>query len=296
MRKSISIVCAFVLLCSTSAFAQHHTSNWVHRAAADTTVVPCWTDSLTTIAFPPNCMNMMMFPDSIYCRIDRMDMDSLSFPHDSTFIGWFGVQAGRDSMHFDMMNGDSMHGSRNMMQFMRNLSCQFYWDSLMADSMHRQWRPTGMKGWNGSAWVNLGGTTTGNTVVFASSQIYSAIAFVGAPSVPTSVSDQAGIPGKLQLEQNYPNPFNPSTTIRYGLPAHATVSLIVFNMLGQQVATLVQGEQEAGYHEAKFDASHLPTGVYLYQLRVRGSDSASPRDSRGGAGDFTETRRLVFVK
>ncbi len=89
------------------------------------------------------------------------------------------------------------------------------------------------------------------------------------------------IPGKVRLEQNYPNPFNPSTTIRYGLPERSHVTLTVFNALGQQVATVVQGEQEAGYHEAKFDASHLSTGVYLYQLR---------------AGDLMETRRLMLVK
>mgnify|MGYP003502856124 CR=1 FL=1 len=150
MRKSISSVCAIVILSGTSALAQHHMSNWVHRTATDTTIVPCRTDSLSAIAFPPNSMNMMMFPDSIYCRIDRMDMDSLLFPHDSTFIGWYRVQAGSDSMHFSMMNGDSMYGGHNMMQFMRNLSCRFHGDSLMADSAHRHWHPTGMKGWNGS--------------------------------------------------------------------------------------------------------------------------------------------------
>ena len=281
MNKSISLVCASVLLFSTSALAQHHTSNWVHRAATDTTIVPCWPDSLTAMAFPPNCMNMMMFPDSIYCRIDRMDMDSLRFPHDSTFIGWFEVQAGRDSIHFDMMNGDSMHGSRNMMQFMRNLSCQFYWDSLMADSMHRQWHPTGMMGWNGSAWINLGGTTTGNTVVFASSQIYSAIAFVGAPSVVLSVPDQPVVPGELRLEQNYPNPFNPSTTIRFSLPRHSHVSLTVFNTLGEKVATIVDGEELEGYHEVRFDAAHLASGTYLCRLR---------------AGDLVQTRTLLLIK
>jgi hypothetical protein len=157
-KKSIHFVCAFVLLPGTTALAQHHMSNWVHRTATDATVVLCWAESLTTVAFPPNCVNMMMFPDSIYCRIDRMVMDSLSFPHDSTFMGWYRVQAGNDSMHFNMMNGDSMYGSHNMMQFMKNLNCQFNWDSLMADSTHRHWQPTGMKGWNGSGWVSLGGT------------------------------------------------------------------------------------------------------------------------------------------
>jgi hypothetical protein len=88
-------------------------------------------------------------------------------------------------------------------------------------------------------------------------------------------------PVAISLSQNYPNPFNPSTTIRYGLPQRSHVTLTVFNTLGQQVATLVQGEQEGGYHEAVFDASGLASGVYLYRLQ---------------AGEFVQTRKLVLVR
>ncbi len=86
------------------------------------------------------------------------------------------------------------------------------------------------------------------------------------------------LPSGFALLQNYPNPFNPSTTIRYGLPTRSHVTLTVFNTLGQQVATLVEGEQEAGFHEAVFDASGLASGVYLYRLQT---------------GDFVETKRLL---
>ena len=274
-------VVLMLLVSAVPALGQHHQSNWIHRTATDTTVVPCWADSLTTVAFPPNCMNMMMFPDSIYCRIDRMVMDSLSFPHDSTFMGWYRVQAGNDSMHFNMMNGDSMYGSHNMMQFMKNLSCQFNWDSLMSDSTHRHWRPTGMKGWNGSGWISLGGTITGNTMSLASSQIYSAFAFIGTPSGVASVPEGQVIPGKFRLEQNYPNPFNPSTTIRYELPRASNVRVSVFDMLGREVSVVVNERRDAGVHEVKFDASELASGVYLYRLQ---------------AGEFVQTRKLVLLQ
>ncbi len=98
----------------------------------------------------------------------------------------------------------------------------------------------------------------------------------------TTIDDDRGPhPTGFALCQNYPNPFNPSTTIRYGLPIRSHVTLTVFNTLGQQVATLVQGEQEAGFHEVSFDASGLTSGVYLYRLQ---------------AGDFVQTKKLVFVR
>ncbi len=81
-------------------------------------------------------------------------------------------------------------------------------------------------------------------------------------------SFREGLPQRTSLMQNYPNPFNPSTTIRYGLPSRSHVTLTVFNTLGQQVATLVEGEKEAGFHEAVFDASGLASGVYLYRLQA----------------------------
>jgi hypothetical protein len=95
------------------------------------------------------------------------------------------------------------------------------------------------------------------------------------------VQEQKEIPTAYELCQNYPNPFNPSTAIRYGLPRSSTVQLTVYNTLGQEVAILVQGEQEPGYHEVKFEGSGLSSGVYFYRLR---------------AGDFVQTRKLLLVR
>jgi hypothetical protein len=104
------------------------------------------------------------------------------------------------------------------------------------------------------------------------------------------------LPETWVLEQNYPNPFNPSTTIRYGAPAAAHVSLTLFNTLGQQVAVLQDGDREAGYHEVQFDAHGLPSGVYFYRILVRPSDSVLGRDSRGGAGSFVETMKCLLLR
>jgi hypothetical protein len=93
--------------------------------------------------------------------------------------------------------------------------------------------------------------------------------------------DKSEIPTTFALYQNYPNPFNPSTTISYDLPERARVKLSVYNILGQEVATLVNAEQEPGRYDVKFDASGLPSGIYFYTLQTP---------------YFTKTNKMVLVK
>lgn len=98
---------------------------------------------------------------------------------------------------------------------------------------------------------------------------------------PTAVAGGRELPEQPHLAQNYPNPFNPSTTIRYVLPAASAVTLAVYTTLGQEVATLVRGEKEAGYHEVTFDAAGLASGVYLCRL---------------SSGTYVDTKKLLLVR
>jgi hypothetical protein len=88
-------------------------------------------------------------------------------------------------------------------------------------------------------------------------------------------------PNDFDLSQNYPNPFNPSTTITYDLPARSHVRLRIFNVLGQEVATLVDGNVEAGGHQVQWNAGRLASGVYLYQLKT---------------GGHVETKKMVVLR
>jgi hypothetical protein len=98
----------------------------------------------------------------------------------------------------------------------------------------------------------------------------------------TSVDErESGIPARFALEQNYPNPFNPSTKINFDIPFTSHAVLSVFNVVGQEVARLVDGEQHAGKYTATFDASHLPSGIYFYRF---------------AAGTTVATRKMLFLK
>jgi hypothetical protein len=87
----------------------------------------------------------------------------------------------------------------------------------------------------------------------------------------TDVEDDVeSVPTGFQLFQNYPNPFNPTTAIRFGLPVSGWVSLKIFNMLGQEIATLVNDFKSAGIHTVTFNAFGLPSGVYFYKVESAG--------------------------
>ena len=273
----------FLLVGTTPIYSQHHYDDWVHRNAMDTTIVQCRNDSLTMVGFPPNSMMGMMMPDSIFCRIERMPMDSLRHPYDSTFIGWHRMEIGRDSMHFDMMDDDSGMGNHHGMQFMMNIQCRLHWDSSMTDSMHRGWHPTGLRGWDGSKWVVIPNMSiVGNDGIGSTTQLYSTIAFVGEASQVTSVNEQANVLEKFNLHQNYPNPFNPTTEIRFTLPVTSNVVLKIYNILGNEVQTVIDNQpMSAGDHSIRVDASYLSSGVYFYTLR---------------AGQFKSTQKMMLVR
>ena len=88
-------------------------------------------------------------------------------------------------------------------------------------------------------------------------------------------------PSSYALMQNYPNPFNPSTKIQFALPTSGNVTLTVYDMLGREVASLVNGMKDAGMHTVPFNARNLSSGLYFYTLR---------------SGSFVETKKMMLMK
>jgi hypothetical protein len=98
------------------------------------------------------------------------------------------------------------------------------------------------------------------------------VVLVNGDNITTAVeSFETELPQVVSLSQNYPNPFNPSTTIGFSIPQHSNVELIVYSILGQKVAILVNQPMTAGNHAIQFNASFLASGTYLYQLKVNGN-------------------------
>ncbi len=97
----------------------------------------------------------------------------------------------------------------------------------------------------------------------------------------TAVESKDNIPSDFVLGQNYPNPFNPTTTIKYQLREDGFVTIKVFNVLGKEIAILVNREQSAGNQEVKFDGSKLASGIYFYRMQ---------------SGSFSQTKKLIILK
>ena len=105
---------------------------------------------------------------------------------------------------------------------------------------------------------------------------------VYSDTTAVSVEDEtSNIPGEFYLSQNYPNPFNPTTTISFKLPESGKVILKIYNIMGEEIKSLVEGYKEAGIYTVKFNADRHPSGMYLYRLNTNG---------------FTETKKMLFMK
>lgn len=115
--------------------------------------------------------------------------------------------------------------------------------------------------WDGSNWVNL------VKIVYS--------------YIPTGVEQLTAGIKVYSLSNNYPNPFNPTTKIKYQIPELSIVTIKVYDVLGNDIASLVNEEKFTGNYEVEFNASNLTSGIYFYQLK---------------AGDFVETKKMVLMK
>tara|TARA_R110002124_G_scaffold257722_5_gene423424 strand:- start:193 stop:693 length:501 start_codon:yes stop_codon:yes gene_type:complete len=119
-----------------------------------------------------------------------------------------------------------------------------------------------IRGYNDAGFSGWSDTTQFSTILFTS-------------------NEQVSLPVEFNLFQNYPNPFNPSTTIKYGIPEASHVSILVYNMLGKKVATIVDERKSSGWYTVRFDASNLASGFYFYRIIAK---------------DFIGIKKMMLIK
>jgi hypothetical protein len=139
---------------------------------------------------------------------------------------------------------------------------------------------------NGGGNDNENGVGADHFIDMTKDMTYATVANVfgtmGDHPLITGVTDQLpGIPTVYDLVQNFPNPFNPSTSIRFSIPEAGVVTLKIFNLLGEEVATLINEYKNVGNYDVKFDASKLTSGVYVYRIN---------------AGNFTTSKKMMLMK
>ncbi len=222
-----------------------------------------------------------MMSDSMFARM--LELNPYNIPNskgENIFKGYeMGIFYSNGSNGM-MQNG----GCGGMMNFGSNGNIQFHFDDKQILAYHIDKNSLKVKYWNNQTnkWIVISNAVINlstNTITFSNSQI--ANYYILTSDKVTAVEDNGTVPIGFSLEQNYPNPFNPTTNIKFSLPMSSNVKLIVYDMLGKSVATLVNESKTAGTYEVKFNASNLSSGIYFYRIITPG---------------FSITKKLLFMK
>ncbi|HEX2984975.1 MAG TPA: T9SS type A sorting domain-containing protein [Ignavibacteriales bacterium] len=132
--------------------------------------------------------------------------------------------------------------------------------------------------WMNVAWIQGNGYLRTNSNSYNAYFLEAEYVYIGDP---VSAGDDELLPVKFELTQNYPNPFNPETKINFTIPLNGKTTLKVYDILGREVAALINGEMEKGTHTVNFNGRNLSSGVYIYRLQ---------------AGSFTESKKMALIK
>ena len=231
--------------------------------------------------------------DSLFCQILETSPGSMNtLGNENAFAGY------EVNFYYAGMMGGEMHhgmGCNGHLEFESDANFQFHYsdDQMSLNNINEQ--TVKVKFWDSdvNGWVVVSNAvinTSTNTVTFNNNKVGNFYILTG--DSPSEVGEPTVVVNEFSLSQNYPNPFNPSTTIKFALPEKSSVRLEVFNILGQKVATLIDGTLEAGQHSVEFsaiggsasggNAYSLSSGVYIYKLSTD--------------QNFNFTRKMILMK
>ena len=223
---------------------------------------------------------MGSLPDSIFGQMFEVYPENMpNFKGQNIFAGYEIDMFNPNENNMMWENG---HGGGHM-DFGNNIKIQLHFTDAQLNTYGMNKNNIQAKLWDNqtNSWKSVASTinTQNNTVSFSSSTVSGFVALSG--STVTAVETTESLPTEFVLNQNYPNPFNPSTTISYKLSSDGNVSLKVYDILGNEVASLINDFQNAGNYKISFDASRLASGVYFYKLQT---------------SNFVQVRKMMLLK
>jgi hypothetical protein len=264
----------------STAFGHHFGGGWMDRNMDQSRYFYSPFDSLDGMRVYPGWYSGMMghghggmMSDSLFCQILEIFPQNIPFPGDHRILAGYEVAL----FNLDGSNNmwmDGMHGSH--MNFNNNVDFRMHYNDIQLEGEGINESSIEAKYWDDSSdiWIAVSSAVVdqeNNTVSFSSDEVSNYVILTGTPQGVTSLSDERSLIIRgFNLKQNYPNPFNPQTAIEFELQNSGFVTLNVYNVLGQKITTLINGEMNSGLHKVNFVATSLPSGIYYYTLKSNG--------------------------
>lgn len=260
----------------------HFGGGWCHRNMTQPVQIKTPYDTNDMMQINPGWGGMMM-PQQIFCQILELDPINIPFSSNQNILAGYEIgvynQMGMNMLWEGGGCGGMLNFNSNINYNLRYTDYELGFRGIDESSLVIKYWNQQNNNW--STFQNPVINTQTNTVTLSSDVASNFIIITGNQIVSGNQNSGDDVPNNYVLEQNYPNPFNPSTTINYSITEDGFVKLAVYNMLGEEVATLVNSTQRAGNYNVTFDASSLSSGVYVYRIE---------------ATNFTTSKKMVLMK
>jgi hypothetical protein len=263
----------------SSTFGHHFGGGWMDRNMDQSHYFYSMYDTLDGMLVHPDWHNGMghghggMMSDSLFCQILEIFPQNIPFPGEHHILAGYEIALFNPDGHNNMWM-DGMHGSH--MNFNNNVDFRMHYNDIQLEGEGINESSIEVKYWDDSidSWVTVSNAVVdqdNNTVNFSSDEVSNYYILAGERQGVSTISDEESLTIRgFNLKQNFPNPFNPQTTIEFELQNSGFVTLNIYNILGQKLATLINGQMTSGLHKVYFLASSLPSGIYYYSLESNG--------------------------
>lgn len=264
----------------SSQVGSHFGGSWIHSNMNQSRRIHSPFDSQDWMQFNPGWRQTGMgnhghsqLPDSVFCQILEVYPQNVPGAQGKNHFAAYEIGV----FYPDGHNGMRQGGMMGRMNFGSTVQFQFHYSDQQIQGMNLDENAIQVQIYNDQTQSletvnNAVVDSAANTVTLSSADVSGYIVLSAETTTGLAENSNPGVIDGFALEQNFPNPFNPETTIEFTVDNTTNVRLSVFNVIGQKVAELVNGQMNAGVHKLTFNAESLPSGIYFYELRI-GSQS-----------------------